>query len=61
MPGKLRAAGRRVVQLYEAWGKPAQAARWRKELGHAAPAKRSRVSGNESKTLPAERAGPLRE
>jgi tetratricopeptide (TPR) repeat protein len=37
--GKLRAAGRRVVQLYEAWGKPAEAARWRKELGDPPPAK----------------------
>jgi hypothetical protein len=25
-------AGRRVVDLYTAWGKPAQAAEWRKKL-----------------------------
>ena len=37
----LKEASQRVVQLYEAWGKPDQAAEWRKRLAEAtnAPAK----------------------
>ena len=31
----LRAALERLVQLYDAWGKPDEAAKWRKELEKA--------------------------
>ena len=36
----IRQAGERIVELYTAWGKPDQAAEWRKEMdaGEAAPA-----------------------
>jgi hypothetical protein len=30
---RLTEAGARIVQLYEAWGKPERAAQWRKTLG----------------------------
>jgi len=30
-------AGRRVVQLYESWGKAEKAAEWREKVGEAAP------------------------
>ncbi len=31
-PAAVQAAGRQVVQLYEAWGKPEKAAEWREKL-----------------------------
>jgi eukaryotic-like serine/threonine-protein kinase len=34
---KLTKAGERIVELYEAWGKPDQAADWRKKLGLTSP------------------------
>ena len=38
----LTEAGERVLQLYEDWGKPEEAAKWRKELEEAkTPAKPS--------------------
>jgi hypothetical protein len=30
---RLREAAERVIRLYEAWGKPEQAARWKAKLG----------------------------
>jgi hypothetical protein len=33
--GRVSEAGERVVQLYQAWGKPDQAAQWRAKLGQA--------------------------
>jgi hypothetical protein len=34
----IRQAGERIVQLYDRWGKPDQAAQWRKELAAGEPA-----------------------
>ncbi len=42
--GALRDALERLVQLYDAWGKPEQAARWRKELELAVPSTVQRLS-----------------
>jgi hypothetical protein len=33
----LRRAGERIVQLYQAWGKPAQAAEWKAKVQEATP------------------------
>jgi tetratricopeptide (TPR) repeat protein len=37
-PARLRQARRRIVQLYEAWGKPKQAAAWRAKVSVTEPA-----------------------
>ena len=41
---RVRRALERIVQLYEAWGKPDEAERWRKQLGSTATQPASRIS-----------------
>ena len=47
-PRRITESLERLVQLYDAWGKPAQAAEWKKKL--AAFQQAAKVSDNKSKT-----------